>query len=327
MKEILSQLMELKTLSQDEAKTLMTNLGQGVYNDAHLASLLTVFMLRPIALSEMLGYREALLELCIPFKTDYDTIDLCGTGGDGKNTFNISTLSSIVVAASGYKVAKHGNYGVSSASGSSNVMEYFGYTFTNNESILKRQLDQFNICFLHAPLFHPALKHVAGVRKQMGTKTFFNMLGPLVNPAKPKYKVTGVFNMELARLYHYILQSENLNYTVLYDLNGFDEVSLTGNVKLYTQTNEAIFQPFEHGFTPLTLQQIYGGESVADAAKIFIDILENKSTRAQQDVVVVNAALAIQCMESNKKFEECVSIARESIVSGKALQTLKSITT
>ncbi len=325
MKTILNNLIELKTLSREDAYELMTNIGTGAFNEAHIASLLTVMMMRPLTLDELHGFREALLELCVPFNSEVPSIDLCGTGGDGKNTFNISTLASFVVAGCGYKVTKHGNYGVSSTSGSSNVMEYFGYKFTNDESTLQKQLDKHNICFLHAPLFHPALKYVANVRKQMGIKTFFNMLGPLVNPAQPAYRLTGVFNLELARLYHYLLQQDGGNYKVLHDLGGYDEISLTGLVKVYSKEGEQVFRPEEIGFKAKQASELFGGDTVKEAAEIFMGVLENKGTQTQQDVVVANAAMAIQCIESSLSFSDCVAKAKEAIVSGKALQTFKSL--
>lgn len=325
MKAILNNLIELQTLSRKEAYELMKSIGTGAFNEAHIAALLTVLMMRPLTLDELHGFREALLELCVPFNADEETIDLCGTGGDGKNTFNISTLSSIVVAASGYKVTKHGNYGVSSASGSSNVMEYYGYKFTNDENVLKKQLSDCNICFLHAPLFHPALKHVANVRKQMGIKTFFNMLGPLVNPAQPAYRLTGVFNLELARLYHYLLQQDPGSYKVLHDLNGYDEISLTGLVKVYSKDGEQVFSAEDLGFKQKQASELFGGDTVKEAAEIFMSVLGNKSTGVQQEVVIANAATAIQCIESELPFADCAAKAKEAIVSGKALKIFKSL--
>ena len=325
MKAILNDLIELQTLSRKESYELMKDIGTGAFNDAHIAALLTALMMRPLTLDELHGFREALLELCVPFDPDMATIDLCGTGGDGKNTFNISTLSSFVVAASGYKVTKHGNYGVSSASGSSNVMEYFGYKFTNDESVLKKQLAEHNICFLHAPLFHPALKHVANVRKQMGIKTFFNLLGPLVNPAQPAYRLTGVFNLELARLYHYLLQQDAGSYKVLHDLNGYDEISLTGLVKVYSKEGEQILSSEVLGFAQKQASELFGGDTVKEAAEIFMSVLENKSTATQQDAVIANSAMAIHCIEAEHSFAECAAKAKEAIVSGKALKTFKSL--
>jgi anthranilate phosphoribosyltransferase len=324
MKATLSHLIELQTLSRPEAYALMKGIGTGAFNEAHLASLLTVLMMRPLTLDELRGFREALLELCVPFTADFPSIDLCGTGGDGKNTFNISTLASFVVASCGYKVTKHGNYGVSTVSGSSNVMEYFGYKFTSDSSILQGQLAANNICFLHAPLFHPALKQVANVRKQMGIKTFFNMLGPLVNPARPAYQLTGTFNLELARLYHYLLQQDDVRYSVLHDLNGYDEISLTGPVKIYTKEGDRVFISEESGFKPKKASELKGGETVKEAAEIFIAVLENKGTMAHQDVVVANAGMAIQCIEPSFSFSKCTDMAREALLSGKTLRTFKS---
>lgn len=325
MKATLNNLLELNTLSQQEAYNLMCSIGTGEQNESHIASLLTVLMMRPITLDELTGFRDALLELCLSFKTDMPVMDLCGTGGDGKNTFNISTLSAFIVAGAGYKVAKHGNYGVSSASGSSNVMEHFGYKFTNDTGVLKKQLEQHNICFLHAPLFHPALKHVAQVRKELGLKTFFNMLGPLVNPAKPKYRFTGVFSLELARLYHYLLQQGDFSYTVIHTLDGYDEISLTGMMKCYSNKGESLLSPEDLGFESNTQESLFGGDTVASSAAIFMNILEGKGTTAQNNAVIANAAMAIQCAEEKLSFTDCKAKGSESLASGKALKTFKNL--
>lgn len=325
MKTTLNYLLELNTLSREQARQLMLDIGTGTLNNAHVASLLTVLLMRPVALEELHGFKDGLLELCVPFKVDHPAIDLCGTGGDGKNTFNISTLASFVVAGAGYKVAKHGNYGVSSTSGSSNVMEYFGYRFTNDASTLKKQFDRSGICFLHAPLFHPALKHVAGVRKQIGVRTFFNMLGPLVNPAQPKYRLTGVYNLELGRLYHYLMQQGELQYKVVHSLGGYDEISLTSLIKCFGQDGETILEPENLGFEYVTEDELWGGATVEDAARIFIAVLEGEGNVTQNNVVLANAAMAIQCMEPNKTFDECRYLATESLNKKLALQTFRNL--
>ncbi len=321
MKNILSKLFQHKRLTRVEAKEILTNISNEVYNEAQIAAFITVYLMRSISVEELSGFRDALLELCL--KVDLDgvpTIDLCGTGGDGKNTFNISTLSSFVVAGAGYKVAKHGNYGVSSKSGSSNVLEALGYKFTNDNDQLKRQLEATNLCFLHAPLFHPAMKAVGPIRRQLGIKTFFNMLGPMVNPSFPKYQMVGVFSLELARLYQYIFQQTDQKYAIVHALDGYDEISLTGNVKIKTNGWEKVLTPAQLGKKQLQPEQLFGGETVKEAAKIFTNILENKGTSAQVDAVAVNSGMAIHCICPEKSIEDCVKEAEESIKNGQALK-------
>lgn len=323
MKAILNKLFDQQNLTKTEAKEVILQMASNVYNNAQLASFLTVFMMRPIAVSELAGFKEALLELAIKINlSDFNTIDLCGTGGDGKNTFNISTLTSFVVAGTGNKVAKHGNYGVSSVSGSSNMLEYLGYKFTNNESVLKQQLDNANICFLHAPLFHPAMKVVGPVRRELGVKTFFNMLGPLVNPSEPQNQMVGVFNLEVARIYNYLLQESNKNYGIVYSLDGYDEISLTSGFKLLTKHNEELITPEDLGLKRLQQSEIFGGDSVAEAAKIFVSILNGEGTEAQNNAVLANAAFALKTIDVNKSFETAFEEAREALFGLKAKKCL-----
>ena len=277
-------------------------------------------------MEELAGFREAMLELCVPVKIeDYDAIDLCGTGGDGKDTFNISTLASFIVAGTGQKVAKHGNNSVSSVCGSSNVLAYFGYEFTNDIDILKRSLDESNICYLHAPLFHPAMKNVAPVRQELGVKTFFNMLGPMVNPSFPNKQMTGVFNLELARLYAYLFQQTDTDYMVVYALDGYDEVSLTGEFKILTRNDEQIIGPEDLGLHSFEPEDLSGGRTVDDAAKIFKSVLENQSTRAQKEVSIANAGMALYCADNSLGLKGAVEKARESLESGSALKSFKTL--
>ena len=318
MKKILQQLFEQKTLSQAQAREVILNMAQKKYNEAQLAAFITVYLMRTISVDELKGFREALLELCVPAHFDVPSIDMCGTGGDGKNTFNISTLASFVVAGADYKVTKHGNYGVSSACGSSNVMEYFGYRFTNDMDVLQRQLEQTNICFLHAPLFHPALKTVGPIRQLLGVKTFFNMLGPLVNPAQPKYQLVGVFNLELARQYHYIYQHTEKEYAIIHALDGYDEVSLTSKVAVRSKYEERTLSPFDFGMQTQQQQDIYGGETIQESADIFKNILNNEGTTTQNNAVIANAALGIQCFNPKLSLSDCVNEARVALESGKA---------
>ncbi|MDZ4823345.1 MAG: anthranilate phosphoribosyltransferase [Flavobacteriales bacterium] len=325
MKKILEQLYHNEPLSSAQASDVLTAIAAGAMNPAQVASFITVYLMRSITVNELRGFREAMLEIAIPFHTERDCIDLCGTGGDGKNTFNISTLSSFVVAACGVSVAKHGNYGVSSVSGSSNVMEYFGYRFTNDEETLTKQLDKCNICFLHAPLFHPAMKAVAPVRKELGVKTFFNMLGPLVNPARPTYRCTGVFSLQVARLYHHLLQQSGEKYSIIHSLDGYDEISLTGNVRIYTSTSENDFHPTDFQSERLKPEELFGGDTVEEAAKIFISILEGNGTKAQKAVVAGNSGIALITAHPHWSLEEAITRADESLQNGKALQTFKQL--
>ena len=325
MKSILNRLIRHELLSKEEARQMIINIADGKYNSSQIASFLTVLMMRSISLQELEGFREALLELCIAVDlSEFETIDLCGTGGDEKDTFNISTLSSFVTAGAGIHVSKHGNYGVSSGCGSSNVLEHLGIRFSNDEDFLKRCIDQAGICILHAPLFHPAMKNVAPVRKDLGVKTFFNMLGPLVNPSFPKYQLTGVFNLELARLYHYLFQKTEQQVTILYDLKGYDEISLTGPTKVLSKNSERVLTPADFGVQPLQASDISGGSSVASSASIFMNVIENKGTQAQQNVVCANAGMAIATALNIRPIEGFEK-AKESLLSGKALRALTTL--
>jgi anthranilate phosphoribosyltransferase len=325
MKEVLNRLFEYKSLDRYSAKEILTNLAQGKYNHSEMAAFLTVYLMRSITVEELAGFRDAMLELCVRIDIDdYDAIDLCGTGGDGKDTFNISTLASFVVAGAGQYVAKHGNSSVSSVCGSSNVLEYFGHTFTKDIDNLKRSLDKSGICYLHAPLFHPAMKNVAPVRKQLGVKTFFNMLGPIVNPSFPKKQLTGVFNLELARLYSYLFQQTKTEFMVVHALDGYDEVSLTGKFKILTRNHEQIISPAHLHLQTFERSELSGGNSVEDAAKIFVSVLENRATRAQKEVTIANAAMALFVAKNLTDMEQAVALATESLESGRAFSSFKS---
>lgn len=325
MKTVLNELIDHQSLSKEEARQVLIELTSGKYNPSQMASFITVYMMRNITVDELQGFRDAMLELCIPARFDQPVMDVCGTGGDGKNTFNISTLSSFVVAAAGQPVAKHGNYGVSSACGSSNVLEYFGYTFTNNIDELKRSLDRANICFMHAPLFHPALKNVAPIRKELGVKTFFNMLGPMVNPAFPKRQLVGVFSLELARKYGYLYQHTDKQFVVLHSLDGYDEISLTGAFKYFYNNGEQLADAADLGLPTVTYEQIGGGDSVADSAKIFMDVLEGKGTPAQNAAVIANAGMALYCADQQAGLLNSVAKAKDALESGKALESFKKL--
>lgn len=305
---------------------VLIQIAEGQYNPVQVASFVTVFNMRPIYLTELQGFRDALLELCVPVDINgIETIDIVGTGGDGKNTFNISTLTCVVVAGAGYKVSKHGSYGVSSSVGSSDVLLELGYEFSNDTEVLKKQLDEANICFLHAPFFHPALKEVAPIRKQLGMKTFFNMLGPLVNPIQPSHQMFGTFSLELSRMYQYIMQPTGRRFSIIYAMDGYDEISLTGAFKLRNSEGEFIISPEDIGLREIQPEELYGGETAADAALIFKNVLSNEATDAQKEVVLANAGFAIQTIHPEKSIEDCIAEAKESIESGNALQVLKKL--
>jgi|TARA_B100002051_G_scaffold184876_1_gene174982 anthranilate phosphoribosyltransferase len=326
MKKILEKLFDHNYLEYEESKKVLKEISSKKYNNSQVASFLTVFKMRNPSVQEIEGFRDALLDLCvkIDLSSDFETIDLCGTGGDGKNTFNISTISSFVVAGAGYKVTKHGNYGVSSSCGSSDVLQQLGIKLSNDDGYLKKCLDKGNFCYLHAPLFHPAMKNVAGVRKELEFKTFFNILGPLVNPLQPKNQLCGVYNLEISRLYGYVFENSKKNYSILYSLDGYDEISLTSDFMKISRNDSTINSPDYFGFNKINPDEIKGGESIEDSASIFTKILENKATKSQTDVVLANSAIAIQTI-TNKTIDECLSIAKQSIDSGSALNCLKKI--
>ncbi|MCL5130451.1 MULTISPECIES: anthranilate phosphoribosyltransferase [unclassified Algibacter] len=325
MKHLLNRLINHETLSTEEAKQVLVNISNDMYNPSQITCFLSVFMMRSITIEELKGFRDALLELCLPINlTDFNAIDIVGTGGDGKNTFNISTLSAFITAGAGVHVSKHGNYGVSSTSGSSNVMEHLGVKFSNNEDFLKRALDQAGICILHAPLFHPAMKNVAPIRKELGVKTFFNMLGPLVNPSFPKNHVLGVFNLEVLRLYSFLFQNTEHNYNIVYALDGYDEISLTGKAKIISNHTEKLFSPEDLGVSKIKQNAIFGGDTIKDAANIFVEIISGKGTEAQNNVVCANAGLAI-ATSKQISHQEGFQIAKESLFSGKAKMSLDKL--
>lgn len=326
MKKILLFLFEHKTLSREQAKEALLNIGKGVYNEHEVTAFMTVYLMRSVTIEELLGFRDALLELCVKVDMNgFPVIDIVGTGGDGKNTFNISTLSCFIVAGTGQKVAKHGNYGASSISGASNVMEQLGYKFKNDNDRLKKEVDVANICFLHAPMFHPALKTVGPIRKNLGVRTFFNMLGPMVNPAFPPFQLVGVYSLEMARIYNYLLQQTDKAFTIIHGLDGYDEISLTNDTKVITNEGEKIMTPEMLGKRMVEPTDIYGGNSVEEAAKIFVKILKGEGSWAQNAVVLANAAMALHCTGNYKTYSEAYGKAVESLESGKANESLQKL--
>ncbi|MDR2938432.1 MAG: anthranilate phosphoribosyltransferase [Prevotellaceae bacterium] len=325
MKQILTRLFDHESLGQKEAEEVLTNIAEAKYNSEQIASFITVYLMRPITLEELLGFRNSLLIKSLRIDlSEYEATDIVGTGGDGKNTFNISTLSGFVLAGAGYKVVKHGNYGATSVSGASNALEYFGAKFTADASRIRRSIEETGFAFLHAPLFNPAMKNVVSVRKAVGVRTFFNVLGPLTNPAQPKYQLLGVYSLRMLRLYNYINQQMGTQYTLVHSLDGYDEVSLTADAKIISNTKEYIISPHEMGFETLQSEQLSGGSTVAHAADIFVRVLSNTATAAQKSVVLANAALAIQNIRPNCSFDECKAMAEKSIDSGSAKKPLSS---
>lgn len=325
MKNILNRLINHEILSKEEAKNVLVNISSGSYNPSQISAFLTVYMMRSISIEELAGFREALLELCIRVDLSaYNTIDLCGTGGDGKDTFNISTLASFVAAGAGIKVAKHGNYGVSSISGSSNVMEKLGVKFSNDDDFIEKCIEKAGIAILHAPLFHPAMKNVGPIRKELGVKTFFNMLGPMVNPSFPKNQLVGVFNLELARMYAYLYQNTSINFTILHSLDGYDEVSLTGPTKIITSTKEGMLNPNDFGVHLLKQSEIEGGKTIEESAEMFANIISGKGNEAQNNVVCANAGMAIATVTKCTPMDG-FELAKVSLLSGKGLLALNKL--
>ncbi|MBO9617573.1 MAG: anthranilate phosphoribosyltransferase [Niabella sp.] len=326
MKKILSVLFEHKTLDRPTAKEVLVNIGNGVYNEHEVTAFMTVYLMRSITLQELQGFQDALLELCVPLNFGgMDTIDIVGTGGDGKNTFNISTLSCFIVAGTGHKVSKHGNYGASTVSGASNVVESLGYKFKNDQQALQRELEEAGICFLHAPQFHPALKNVGPIRKNLGLRTFFNMLGPLVNPAFPSFSIIGVYNLEMARLYNYLMQQQSRHFAIVHGLDGYDEISLTGDSKIITAEGERILSAMELGGREVSPESIKGGDTVAAAAKIFSDIIQGNGTPEQEAVVLANAAVALEVTGAYPGYAAAFDAAKESLRAGKAYKCLQKL--
>jgi len=327
MKKTLEYLFTGQTLSREQAKETLLAVGQGLHSEPEFASLLTVFKMRPITSDELAGFRDAMTELKLHTDlSDYNAIDIVGTGGDGKNTFNISTMACFVIAGAGVNVTKHGNYAVSSTSGSSNLLELLGYKFSNDPEKMKADLEKGNFCFMHAPLFHPAMKHIAPVRRALKVQTFFNILGPMINPSSPKYQVLGVNNLENFNHYKNVYETLDVNYAIVNSLDGYDEISLTVETRIATNHKEYILSPSDFGMKNIHPEKLFGGNTVEDAAKIFVDILEGKGTEGQNNVVIANAAIGLNIYFPEKELMECVEIAIESLKSGKALEKLRKVT-
>ena len=326
MKKILQYLFEHKSLTREQAMEVLVDISNGKYNEHEITSFITVYLMRSITIDELMGFRDALLSLAVKVNLGIDNaIDIVGTGGDGKDTFNISTLACFIVAGAGQPVVKHGNYGASSISGSSNVMEQLGYKFKNEEAALAKEVKEAGICFLHAPLFHPALKTVGPLRRNMGVRTFFNMLGPIVNPAQPKFQLIGVYNLEMARIYNYVLQLLDKEFTIIHSLDGYDEISLTTDTKILSNTGESIRTPYQLGKKRVFAAELEGGSTVAEAAAIFKNIIEGKGTWSQNAVVLANAAMALHVTGKYENYDLAFQAAVNSLESGAANQCLKKL--
>lgn len=326
MKETLEFLYQGGTLNRDEAKEVLVKIGNNSYSEIEISSFLTVYLMREIMPAELAGFSDALLQLCLPVDLgDYPTIDVCGTGGDSKNTFNISTISAFILAGAGIRVSKHGNYGVSSPVGSSNILEHFGYRFSNDTRRLYREVEKAGITYMHAPLFHPAMKYVAPVRKALRTKTFFNMLGPMINPARPAYQLVGVYSPPVQQLYSQVYRESGKQYMILHGLDGYDEISLTGKVHLIGNEYEETMESSDFGMERVTPADLYGGNTTAEAASIFMNVLKNESTVAQKNVILANTAAAIRCVNNHLSWPDCVATARESLESGRALDSFNRL--
>ena len=325
MKKILNRLTQYETLTEKESRNIIIDISEGKLNTSEISSFLTIFMIRNITIEELNGFRKALIELSLKIDlNEFDPIDLCGTGGDEKDTFNISTLASFVTAGSGVKVAKHGNYGVSSSCGSSNVLEYLDLKFNNDSDKIRKAVDKANICFLHAPLFHPAMKNVAPVRKELGLKTFFNMLGPMVNPSMPKKQVVGVYNLELARIYNYLYQTTDINYNIIHSIDGYDEISLTKGTKVYSRESEFILESKDFSLKDIDSKNIRGGKDIESSSKIFMDVLNGEASNDQENVVCANASLAI-AISKDISIIEAFDKAKESIKTKNALKCFNEL--
>lgn len=326
MKHILNRLFNHQHLDRYEAKDILTRMAAGEYNETQIASFISVYLMRSISVDEFMGFADALLDLRtnVDSLSAYNPVDIVGTGGDNKNTFNISTLSCFTVAAAGYKVAKHGNYGATSVSGASTVMEQHGVKFVTDIGKLEKSLEKTNIAYLHAPLFNNALKVVAPVRKSLGVRTFFNMLGPVVNPIRPKKQVLGVFNLKMARMYFYMYQQTDVDYSIVHGLDGYDEISLTGDFKVINRTTESIYTPESLGFDRYKEKDLDGGKTVEDAAAIFDAVINNTATEAQKDAVIINSAIAINTIDPNLSLADCILQAKDAIESGKLKHTFKN---
>jgi len=325
MKKILNRLTQYETLTENESRNIIIDISEGKLNTSQISSFLTIFMIRNITIEELNGFRKALIELSLKIDLkEFDPIDLCGTGGDEKDTFNISTLASFVTAGSGVKVAKHGNYGVSSSCGSSNVLEYLDLKFNNDSDKIRKAVDKANICFLHAPLFHPAMKNVAPVRKELGLKTFFNMLGPMVNPSMPEKQVVGVYNLELARIYNYLYQTTDINYNIIHSIDGYDEISLTKDTKVYSRESEFILGSEDFNLKDIDSKNIIGGKDIKSSSKIFMDVLNGKGSNDQENVVCANASLAI-ALSKDISIIEAFNQAKESIKTKNALKCFNDL--
>jgi len=324
MKKVLERRVCGETLSEQEAHEIMLQIGNGGANPSQIAAFLSSYWYHPIQVQELKGFVSAMLDLAVIVDlSEYDAMDVCGTGGDGKDTFNISTTSSFVVVGAGQKIAKHGNHGVSSSVGSSTVLEFLGLKFNNDPKILKRKMETAGMCFLHAPLFHPAMRFVGPIRKELGMKTFFNLLGPLLNPAKVTKQLTGVYSPEAFELYAGFFQDSSKQYGIVYAEDGYDEISLTSNFRLQNNAGCQVYAPAELGCDYVQQSELFGGSNVEESANMLYKILQREGTAAQTNAVLANAAAALWIAEKAPNLADGFLMAKESLESGKAFQVFK----
>ncbi|PWL30589.1 MAG: anthranilate phosphoribosyltransferase [Fluviicola sp. XM-24bin1] len=324
MKRFLETIMDKEYFSKATAAEFIHAIGEDAVSDAEIAAILSGIQFRGVSLEELDGFREALLERATKPEIDSENcIDVCGTGGDGKDTFNISTTSALVLAAMGYKVIKHGNYGVSSSCGSSNVLESLGFRFTTDNKEFEADLRQNNICFLHAPLFHPTLKKVAPVRKQLGVRTIFNSLGPLVNPVQPSFQLTGTYSLELAKMYQHVLRQNRKAFSVVYAMDGYDEITLTDATRLLANNNDSIVSAASFGKNTVNPDHLKSGGTIDKAAEILTAIANGNGTEAQTNVVAANVATAIQTIQSGTTLKDAFDEAQQFIRSGQTAKHFK----
>ena len=324
MKTILEHLFQHNALTRQQAHDLLLGIADKQYAEAQVAALLAAYRMRDIHVDELLGFRDALIERALPIDlSEFHALDIVGTGGDGKNTFNISTCACFVVAGAGYKVAKHGNYGASSVSGASTVLEQHGVRFTNNVDTIKRSIDLCGMAYLHAPLFHPALAAVGPLRRELKVKTLFNLLGPLVNPSHTAYQLLGVANLQQMRLYTNTLQQIGVGFTLVTSLDGYDEISLTDNFKVMSNHTESIYHPTQLGLNIAPQQSLNGGATATEAAHIFSNVLNGCTTPSQRDAILINAAFGIHTICADKSIETCLEEAHASLLSGRALKVFE----
>jgi len=323
----LKKILRQEQLNINESEAFIHAIANDEFSEVELGGILTAIQMRGLTLDEFKGFRNALESYAdrVSLYTN-EAIDVCGTGGDGKDTFNISTTTAFILSAMGYKVIKHGNYGVSSICGSSNVLEYLGFNFTKDEQVLNQQLEKQNICFIHAPLFHPVLKKVAPVRKQLGVGTFFNAMGPLLNPIQPKFQLTGTYSLELAKIYQVLLRDKRQSFKVVYALDRYDELTLTADARVLGNNSDEILNANSFGVEVTSPENLKGG-SIEQSANMLRSILGGHASEELINVVASNTALGMSCFHPEKQYKILFEEAKAFISSGQAIKFHKQFNT